>query len=307
MVRWTGLVSFLGSLLAAVSLSAAEPPSEPTVKQLLDSVPVISSKDEQFQQIRFHMEMMFAEKTGLKVDVDWDREQSFGMLASSDDQGTPGWFLADDKGLVFDLGAQCVHILPECNGSIHIRVKEENFGFELGIGSSKKEADVVLDIPSFWKGLKEEPQLEKDAGGGWKVSSLSPSGKTRQTLYFEEQPPYKLRRFEALSVDSEAKSGLRVTEIGLNSPPRKPWPHFPPNDAFPDGLEVRVPEGTEDEIDLQSRLVVLKALSLLFTHMCIDNEEARGQFPFTAKIPDWDKARQLRDHFGPQLRYVVGF
>ncbi len=305
MVRWAWMGSILLPLLGAVLAWADKPAEEPTVERLLESVPVIASTDEQFQQIRFRMELAFSKDAAVTVDVDWRRDQPLGMLASCDRQRTPGWFIADREGMVFDLGEQCIYIVPKCHGTFHLRVKEGNFGFELGIGSGEDKTEVRLDIPSFWKRLKEEPQLEKDSPSGWKVIGMSPSGKTKQTLYFAEKPPYQLKRFEALMTAEGATGSLRITKIELNQPSVKPWPQFPPYDVFPEGLEVRFPKGNKDETEAYARMVVVKSLKCLFTHMGVENEEAR-KFPFVQQL-DWDKARQLLDHFGPQLRYVVGF
>ncbi|WDI42120.1 hypothetical protein [Bremerella sp. P1] len=296
------LLSISFCILLTGTAHAAESVEKPSIEQLFAGTPVISPKVEDIQQFSFSFEITANEATVLRGHYYWQRGEPGGFYFSTDEHEAPVWFVANETAMLFDIVEQELALIPHAQPFVKFGIEGDRVSFNYGIEFVDHEEITTLNIQSFSKTLAESQSLTRNGAGNWVVQADSSTGKSVWKMTFAARPPYAPREIVSHTRQGDKNIAMRFTHIRVNEPPDNPWPQMPLKDQWPDGLTPRnAPSADgEDTSDWISR-----AFRILTTHMAIDNEAIRN--PVLRGNLNWDQIRQIRDHYGPRLRHLIGF
>lgn len=302
MVRSLPLTVSIYVLLLSGMTRAAEPDERPSIEQLFAGVPVISPEVEGIQQFSYSFDFAAGESTVLRGHYYWKRGEPAGLYFSTEQQEAPAWFVAEETAMLFDIAQQEIVLIRKAHPYVQFGVKEEKVSLTYGFEVGKEETNPSLEVQKFLGILADEKSLTRSAADEWVVQALSDTGKTSWKMTFAPQSPHALREITSHAAQGNEKLALRFHHIRVNQPPLTPWPRMPPSDAWPEGLAVNEHRSSNGETRSDWPQY---ALRILATHMAIDDESIRA--PAWSRNLDWQQIRQIRDHFGPQLRHLIGF
>ncbi|QDU73112.1 hypothetical protein Pan97_00790 [Bremerella volcania] len=287
------------------SHSAAQPP---TIEQLLAGVPVLSTEEKGLDQFSFSYETIYLQHGRLWGDFRWKRGEPPQLYVSADQQKNPVLFAADKRSMYVDLAEQRVVTLDQSRPRLRLRNKYQSISYECSIEPSNQRLsrfDIQIDLPSIVQLQVHNPVLGEDANGNWRYQSTSWSGKSIMIVTFDRQAPYTMREV----VISDIETGdirLRIHDIRLNDECNEPWLRFPPLEALPDGLAIVPMNRSQLNVGMQLALGWNKMIQVLtITHMAVDDPALRGP-PLAHTEQEWKVMQQTKQHYGPQLRHLIG-
>ncbi|MHC2068784.1 hypothetical protein ACYFX5_15055 [Bremerella sp. T1] len=294
--------------LGVGSLLAESPERPPRLEDLLAGVPVLSPESEGIEQFSLTLESPFQEKGLVRCAFRWQRNEPMQLYLSADPQQLPIWLAADHQLMMFDLENQQVVLVRDTQPSLTLKVTTRAWQCRFGVEDRQEsvtQADVSIDLPSFFSSESGDPKIEEDDHGNWRYESLSLSGKSKLSATFDRESPYSVRDIKIENVES-GKTLLRVHDICVNEECTQPWLRFPPIDTLPEQLDVlTIPErnfNTGFQIALRwKRMVQL----ILITQMAASNKSLRLP-PLNFSELEWQAMEQTKQHFGPRLRYLIG-
>jgi len=289
------LLGFVGG-----TSQAAEPNDKPSVEQLFAGVPMISAETDGIDQFSFSFEITAENSILFKGSYYWRHSESPRFCFSAEQHGTPVWFVADETIMLFDIVEQELILVNQAHPSVQFGVEENKVSFKYGLEFNQREAKTSIDVESFLDPMAKDQSLRQNAIGEWIYEAVSSTGKSECQVIFSEKPPFTPREISSRGTRNEKKSSTRFFNIRVNQSPETPWPGMPPQDAWPQGLDISVLDFSENAVSFQSR-----AFRVLATHMAIKDESLRSDA--LNRNLDWEQIRKIRDHFGPQLRHVIGF
>ncbi len=285
----------------AIAEESAQPPS---LRTLIDGVPILTPKTKSLQ--RFHLQMDSQGEEGAfpqRVEMYWVRDQWSGMYVTMSKHGTPLVFTSQGRGFQFDTIGRRVMLHDGDSFKLTGKVHEENFQVGYGISSDQQKEAILFDLPSLVQIRSVTAKIERDGAGDWQVSAISGTGRSRVILAFDGEPPHSLKRYEAYSlITGKLKARL---DLSLNKDFPNTWPKFPADDAFPEGLEVCKLDWDFEEEDLKGKMSkMLDIMVCLMAQMGVGVKEIRESKLMADK--DWEAIEATDREYGPKLLEAIG-
>ncbi len=304
MLLCTALLFCFAAESEAQPPAAQTPEAQPTIEQLIAGVPVMSSQNPQMKRMRMTLHFPFGEDAyPVKATVDWVRGQSGGMLITASRSETPVAFVAQNQSVLFDAVDRKLVFDSEANPGLTFKVVGDAIKTTFQTKVKKDHTAIDVDLPSVIRGGRPAKQLQQTQQGHWKVSIVSDTGNTESIMIFDGLPPFHIRDFVVVN----RKSGnaiWKLSEISINDQQLAPWPTFPQEAVFPEGLEVVREHGSIGNAQ-QATKVTIDLMSSVWAQVALDNKDLREK-DLLSEI-DWEALRSTNETFGPSLRYVLGF
>jgi hypothetical protein len=288
------------AFLFASSATMEATDAVPSIEQLIASVPNLSTDNEQLSSFRFTFETLLIGETKSVTHFFWCKPDVYGMAVTIGQEKTPVVFLAQKRGIIFD-AVSCTGIVdsdlyPQCR----IQATDTDLNMQMfGFGS---KAEVAIDLPSLLRDPRNAAQMDRDEAGNWRVTTPSPSGKSRFVTVFENIPGYPIRSLELRSMRSmkDDPSPFVIRNISINDLSHRDWPDFPDVENFPKGLKVvdflTGAVGTPKSV----YNVVSSRAAALVVQWAFRDPTMRNKLPL-ADV-DWEKVLKANNEMGPLLR-----
>jgi|GEM_PF-3996529 len=268
-----------------------------TIEGLLARVPILSPKNERLSSFHIKVECTLPTpgKQPIGGDVAWSRDHGFGIVGLAGKNGAPQLFLAEEWMFLYEPTTATAIIDDETWPTIRLAAKPENkIGLVLGYTEHQSDAEMHIDLPSFFRPSEREVNLTQVDAQTWRLTQESPTGNSDLVADFQPAKAFPLTR---LKVDFEDSFGgpLVISEITVNEPVPDRLNKFPRLEQFPKELKLR----SGDTVDRPKNVEEFQA-GLVFARFALDDPKLR-QDKRLAHV-DWEKAEQTDAAILPQLR-----
>ncbi|RCS52824.1 hypothetical protein DTL42_08295 [Bremerella cremea] len=302
-------------MLAMLALPASADESNvrtPTLNELLDSIPVLSPKNNQIRNARFtlwawlHKEWEYP----MRFDVQWAHNQPVGFLMSSTAWQTPAYFASQNQGMLSRISS---HELVLANGKqpqLILRrgeASQPEVNLMFGNNPTNLGNGIEIDLSTLINRRAGRPVVEQDANGNWLVRTISATGGFDVLITFDRHPPYTLRRFEMRSLLT-GKAQVILANLSLNDDSIPPWPPFPDLKTMPadftviTGKKEQTSEGAPTQKDVNAAVNQIISMTM---QVGFDLRK-KNDNPLLKNI-DWQEIDKAYQQSGPVLRQAFGF
>lgn len=291
---------FSAVLLSTTPSVAAE---EPNLEELLAKVPVLSPTNEALKSFYVRARLPLAGGRPVRFEAAWSAPDEFALSAIvGDAHPTPVLFFSEGRGLMFDSATAVVHFVDDRRPSLQVGVVEENVAMGIYITPSKKPK-MIVDPPSFFRGLGDHAQWTKLTDTRFRYTNLSKSGSTRVTAEFNVSQPMPLVKLNVAQVEDSTKA-IVINEIRVNEPIPQRLRTFPDRDRLPANLVAQSTKVADEQqpagvIDEGKRLMICLLIAAV-----LDDEELRQGVEKLTDV-DWKRAKENRDQFAAPLRELL--
>ena len=293
--KWPSIAA-TACLIIAVT-SPRLPGTEPTIESLVAGVPILSPDTELLDRFRFTLETPLPFEVPIVATLAWKRPDEYGMIAEAGKDQAPFWFLSQNKSMMFDVTTGSA-ILGEAAGpQFIVQVRDDKFTIKYSLTSQLK-TEVNVDLPSLLGGAIENGKLDLTEHGHWRVTTVSPSGKSRVIAEFMKSKPFSIRHLETRSV-VDGTVAFAIRDITINATADIAWPAFPPAGSFPESLKLikrrdHEVKSVDDGFD-----VVTHGIRTLLAQGALRNPKWRTT-PYLQDV-DWTATVNTNAVFGPKL------
>lgn len=303
-------------LLALLALPgyAAEPEVRtPTLDELIDSIPVLSPKNDQIRNVRFTLWTWLNKEWEhpLRFDVQWTHNQPVGLLMSSTASQTPAYFVSQNQGMFSRISSHELVLAADGKQPQLIlrrgQASQGEVNFKYGNSSANLGHSIEIDLPTLVNRRAGRPTVEQDANGNWLVRMISATGGFNVFITFDRHPPYTMRRFEMQSLLT-GKVQFILANLSLNDNSLPPWPAFPDLNTMPAGFTVitgkkeQSAEGAPTQENVDAAVNQFIDMSMM---MGIDLRKQNDN-PLLKNV-DWHELDKAYQQSGPILRQAFGF
>jgi hypothetical protein len=271
-----------------------------TARQLIDSVPVVSSDDESLGSFEVAGQMPTLVGPPVRLRFAWQRGNRPAMLLTTTEDETPVVWSAAGQALFHDPTRGPV-LLQGAIPSISIEATDRHVVWNLGFqdGGEIQKVDLrsfFLTVPGDWTIEKRETD--------WRMSQRSQSGKSVLIATFSAEPKPRFQRFEIRSADDTLALMFSIDEFRVDQPIDHRFLRFPDDVARKTNAQnVRI----ESKLTLE-RLIEIHHRAI-FVSAAINEPSARVHPAFDQLLGmneiDWDGATKRHRDMAPLLKAAV--
>ena len=294
-IKWPSIVATVFLITAFTSPRLRG--TEPTIESLVADVPILSPDTESLDRFRFTLETPLPFEVPIVATLTWKRPDVYGMIAEVGKDQAPFWFLSQNKSMMFDVTNACAILDEDAGPQFIVQVRDDKFTIKYSL-TSRDKTEVQVDLPSLLRGAIENRKLDSIENGHWRVTTVSPSGKSKVIAEFMKSEPFSIRHLEMRSVE-DGTLAFAIRDITINEAADTAWPAFPPTESFPESLKLIKLEDHEVKSVDDGFDVVTHGIRTLMAQGALRNPKWRTT-PFLHGV-DWTATLNTNAVFGPKL------
>lgn len=276
--------------------------AEPTIEDLAKGAQHLTTDNPKLTAFSFRMQMD-AFEVPTEANLVWRKAGTAGMMLTAGDDRLPLCFFAGTVMMFFDIVAPAAVTFSNVNPKFKLSFKDRggcNFEFGGGTGEHDK---LDIDLGSlFATGDVRAGTVAQNESGKWVLTSRTSPRGNRTLAIFDAQAPYTLREIDVSPVSGKGPTQFRIVDLRYNDEVDATWPESPPQEKFPDGVQVISINAAAD--NEASSKISQRVPQCQFLHLAFLNPQLREDANAIAKDIDWKEvevhAMRLRE-FGPLL------
>lgn len=279
----------------------------PTIGELVDSIPMLSTNNDKIRHARFTLTMWPDTATyPMRCDVQWQQNQAPGMLVSNTAWQCPFMFLSQKRGIYVVAPLHNLELMEDTQPRLVMRRSGDGVLCKIGNKDTESNLSIQVDLPGLVSQKVMHAAVKENADGNWWVRTLSADGGFDVTMTFHRYSPYLLLRFEMRSLLT-GKVKYAVNNISINDDSLPPWPAFPDLKTIPENYTIHQDgEATLDDESLSKAVDMamdkVKGMVATFGKDYLTEKNSA-----IAEQIDWEAVDRAHQQSAPVLRQAFGF
>ncbi|MCG6155539.1 hypothetical protein [Rubinisphaera margarita] len=220
-------------LASAGRVSAAEP----TVAELIEKVPVLTTTDESITGFSFRFSVNMPYKVPVNTLICWEKDKTVGMLTAAGEDYAPVWFLSGSDCAFFDISTGTIAMGDDARPNFRIHYTGEGMELDYGLGRTD-DYQLLVDLHSLFNNPDiTGGSLTRNEQGQLVLTSQVSERGGQAVATFDGHEPYRLRSFKIAPVSGDGPE-MMLSNIRVNDEVALKWPQMPDANQFPQEFRI---------------------------------------------------------------------